>query len=93
MTLELGSSSKALLVAQIAALWVGVFTLGLSHEMGVNYVLVGGTAPSNPLIHATNDTVISLIPFLGTVGIAEVITRQMGEDTAGRADATDEMDA
>jgi|APHM01.1.fsa_nt_gi hypothetical protein len=88
MTLQLGSSSKLLLIAQIAALWVAVFTLGLSHEMGVNYVLVGGTAPSNPLIHATNDTLIGLIPFLGTVGIAEIIARQIGEDVTGRAKAT-----
>lgn len=87
MALELGSSTKALLVAQIAALWVAVFTLGLTHEMGVNYVLVGGTAPSNPLLHATNDTVMSLIPYLATVGIAEVIARQMGEDAGGRGTA------
>lgn len=77
MELNLGNSSKVLLVSQIAALWVAVFTLGLSHEMGVNYVLFGGTAPSNPLIHATNDTVIGLIPFLGTIGIAELINRQV----------------
>jgi len=58
---RLAGTTKGLVVAQTAALWVAVFALGLTHEMGVNYVLVGGTAPSNPLVQATNDTVVSLI--------------------------------
>ncbi|MFB6176963.1 MAG: hypothetical protein ABEI99_07460 [Halobaculum sp.] len=87
MHLRLGNSARALVVAQIAALWVAVFTLGLTHEMGVNYVLLGGTAPSNPLVHATNDTVVSLLPYLATVGIGEAVVRQMGGDAGGRGAA------
>lgn len=78
MPLRVAMSTKGLLIAQIAALWVAVFTLGLTHEMGVNYVLLGGTAPSNPLVHATNDTVVSLLPYLATLGIGEVVARQVG---------------
>lgn len=75
--MRLANTVKGLIIAQVAALWVAVFTLGLTHEMGVNYLLVGGTAPSNPLVHATNDTVVSLIPYLATLGVAEVIVRQI----------------
>jgi hypothetical protein len=78
--MQLGDTTKGLIAAQVVALWVAVFTLGLTHEMGVNYVLLGGTAPSNPLIHATNDTVVSLVPYLATIGVAEVIARQGGND-------------
>lgn len=78
--MRLADTTKGLIVVQIAALWVAVFTLGLTHELGVNYALVGGTAPSNPLVHATNDTVVSLIPYLVTLGVAEVIARQIGND-------------
>lgn len=76
--MQLAGNLKGLVIAQIAALWVAVFVLGLTHEMGVNYVLLGGTAPSNPLVHATNDTAVSLIPYLATFGIAELIARQVG---------------
>ena len=76
--MRLAGTTKGLIIAQIAALWVAVFTLGLTHEMGVNYVLLGGTAPSNPLVHATNDTVVSLVPYLATLGVAEAIARQVG---------------
>lgn len=57
---------------------MAVFTLGLTHEMGVNYALLGGTAPSNPLVHATNDTVVSLLPYLLTIGVGELVSRQVG---------------
>ena len=81
--MRLGGTTKGLVVAQIAALWVAVFTLGLTHEMGVNYVLFGGTAPSNPLVHATNDTLVSLLPYLATIGVAELIARQVGTGGSG----------
>lgn len=87
MELSVGSSARALVAAQIVALWVAVFTLGLTHEMGVNYVLVGGTAPSNPLVHATNDTVVSLVPYLLTIGVAELVARQLGGGGADRSAA------
>lgn len=76
--MRLAETTKGLLAVQITALWVAVFTLGLTHEMGVNYLLLGGTAPSNPLIHATNDTVVGLIPYLLTLGIGELIVRRIG---------------
>lgn len=85
---RLADTTKGLVVAQIAALWVAVFTLGLTHEMGVNYVLLGGTAPSNPLIHATNDTAVSLIPYLATIGIGELIARQTGDGSGGVQQST-----
>jgi hypothetical protein len=75
--MQLAETTKGLVAVQIAALWVAVFTLGLTHQMGVNYVLVGGTAPSNPLLHATNDTVVSLLPYLFTLGIGELLLRQV----------------
>ena len=81
----LGRTTKGSIVARIAALWVAVFTLGLTHEIGVNYVLLGGTAPSNPLVHATNDTVVALIPYLATLGIEEPIARQTGGGGSGRS--------
>lgn len=76
--MELATTTKGLIAVQVAALWVAVFTLGLTHEMGVNYVLLGGTAPSNPLVHATNDTLVSVIPYLLTIGIGELVLRQTG---------------
>lgn len=76
--MQLANTTKGLIIVQIAALWVAVFTLGLTHQMGVNYVLLGGTPPSNPLVHATNDTVVSLLPYLLTIGIGETIARQTG---------------
>lgn len=85
--LSVGSSARTLVVAQIIALWVAVFTLGLTHEMGVNYVLLGGTAPTNPLVHATNDTVVSLVPYLLTIGVAELVARQLGGGNTGRSTA------
>lgn len=75
--MQLAETTKGLVAVQIAALWVAVFTLGLTHQMGVNYVLLGGTAPSNPLLHATNDTVVSLLPYLFTLGIGELLLRQV----------------
>jgi hypothetical protein len=65
--------NKRLVAVQIATLWVAVFTLGLTHQMGVNYVLVEATAPSNPLLHATNDTVVSLLLYLFTLGVGELL--------------------
>ena len=76
--MRLAQTTRGLVIAQIAALWVAVFTLGLTHEMGVNYVLLGGTAPSNPLVHATNDTAVSLIPYLLTLAVGELVARQVG---------------
>jgi hypothetical protein len=75
--MRLAGTTRGLIAAQIAALWVAVFTLGLTHEMGVNYVLLGGTAPSNPLVHATNDTLVALVPYLAALGVAEGIARQV----------------
>lgn len=76
--MRVAETAQRLVIVQIVALWVAVFTLGLTHEMGINYVLLGGTAPSNPLIHATNDTAVSLLPYFLTIGIGELVSRQVG---------------
>lgn len=76
--MRVAETAQRLVIVQIVALWVAVFTLGLTHQMGVNYVLLGGTAPSNPLVHATNDTVVSLLPYLLTIGVGELVSRQVG---------------
>lgn len=76
--MRVAETAQRLVIVQIVALWVAVFTLGLTHEMGVNYALLGGTAPSNPLVHATNDTVVSLLPYLLTIGVGELVSRQVG---------------
>ncbi|MFB6128002.1 MAG: hypothetical protein ABEJ79_12015 [Halolamina sp.] len=86
MRVNLAHSAKRLVAAQIVALWVAVFTLGLTHEMGVNYVLLGGTAPTNPLVHATNDTVMSVIPYFAALGVGEVVSRQLGGNSGQRRD-------
>jgi hypothetical protein len=84
---QLANTTKGLIAVQIAALWVAVFTLGLTHAMGVNYILVGGTAPSNPIVHATNDTLVSLIPYFLAIGIGELLLRQTGGGRKSRPTA------
>ena len=75
--MRLAETTKEGVLVQIFALWVAVFTLGLTHQMGVNYVLFGGVAPSNPLVHATNDTAVSLVPYLLVLGAGELVLRQV----------------
>ena len=85
--MQLAQTTRGLVVAQIAALWVAVFALGLTHQMGVNYVLVGGTAPSNPFVHTTNDTAVALVPYLLTFAVGELAARQVG-GTGGTSGTT-----
>ncbi|MFB6167516.1 MAG: hypothetical protein ABEJ43_01575 [Haloferacaceae archaeon] len=85
--MRLATTTKGLIATQVAALWVAVFTLGLTHQMGVNYILLGGTAPSNPLVHATNDTLVSLVPYLLTLGLGELLLRQTGGGGTSRSTA------
>lgn len=75
MDLEVLRSPRAAGLTAAISLWVVMFTLGLLHEMGTIYILFGGDAPSNPMVHSTNDWLFALVPFVVTTGLAEAVLR------------------